>query len=222
MKLNKAFLFLCGFLLATHFSFCQTSEIETQPLFKTELPEKNTLLPKESPETELPSYLKKEFFKGVADPNETNEHFDRPEINMGNQESFIDPSAYYLNKLSTPEKNKNPNNFKVDQYLGDFKSNAPYVQIVFRDHEAPDGDRVKIIFNDKTIIPNVLLEERFKQLKVDLVSGFNTLNFIALNQGEAGPNTAEVRVYDDKGNLITANQWNLATGTKATLIVVKE
>ena len=45
---------------------------------------------------------------------------------------------------------------------------------------------------------------------------------MALNQGESGPNTAEVRVYDDQGNLMMANRWNLATGTKATFIVVKD
>ena len=37
-----------------------------------------------------------------------------------------------------------------------------------------------------------------------------------------GPNTAEVRVYDEAGNLTAANQWNLATGVKATFIIVKE
>ena len=68
----------------------------------------------------------------------------------------------------------------------------------------------------------MLLEQRFKRLNVDLLSGFNKIEFIALNQGESGPNTAEIRVYDDQGGLIMANQWNLATGTKATLIVVKE
>ena len=35
------------------------------------------------------------------------------------------------------------------------------------------------------------------------------------------PNTAEVRVYDDEGNLVGNNRWNLATGVKATYIVYK-
>ena len=67
-----------------------------------------------------------------------------------------------------------------------------------------------------------MLQERFKQLTVDLISGFNKIDFVALNQGESGPNTAEIRVYDNEGMLLTANQWNLATGTKATLIVAKQ
>ena len=48
------------------------------------------------------------------------------------------------------------------------------------------------------------------------------IDFEALNQGTAVPNTAEVRVYDDKGSLISASQWNLGTGFKATILLVKE
>ena len=47
------------------------------------------------------------------------------------------------------------------------------------------------------------------------------IDFVALNQGSSGPNTAEVRVYDDIGNLVGNNRWNLATGVKATYIVYK-
>ena len=64
--------------------------------------------------------------------------------------------------------------------------------------------------------------ESYKKLDVELAKGFNKIDFVALNQGSAGPNTAEVRVYDDQGRLMMANLWNLATGSKATFIVVKE
>ena len=47
------------------------------------------------------------------------------------------------------------------------------------------------------------------------------VDFEAINQGESGPNTAEFQVYDDKGQLISANQWNLATGFKASIILIK-
>ena len=95
-------------------------------------------------------------------------------------------------------------------------------RIIFRDHEYPDGDRVRILHNDKVIQPNVLLVERFVGLTVELVPGFNKIDFIALNQGASGPNTAEVRVYDENGNMTAANQWNLATGVRATYILIKE
>ena len=70
--------------------------------------------------------------------------------------------------------------------------------------------------------PNILLVESYKKLDVDLSLGFNKIDFVALNQGDSGPNTAEVRVYDEQGKLMMANQWNLATGSKATFIVVRE
>ena len=95
-------------------------------------------------------------------------------------------------------------------------------RIIFRDHEYPDGDRIKILHNDKVVQPNVLLVERFKGLNIELIPGFNKIDFIALNQGTSGPNTAEVRVYDENGNMTAANQWNLATGVRATYILIKE
>jgi len=66
------------------------------------------------------------------------------------------------------------------------------------------------------------LTQRYKKMDVKLLEGFNKIDFVALNQGESGPNTAEVRVYDDDGNVMMSNLWNLATGSKATFIVVKQ
>ncbi len=138
-------------------------------------------------------------------------------------EEFIDPSAKYLKKLNKKkEEDQNPNNFRVDQYLGDFKNNGKFVQIALRDHESPDGDLIKIMLNDKEVIPRILLQEQFIALSLNLMVGFNKIDFVALNQGSSGPNTAEVRVFDDQGNLIGSNRWNLATGVKATYIIVKE
>lgn len=150
---------------------------------------------------------------------------EEPSMTMEQQEQFLDPGERYLKKLqrdNTPENQKNPNQFRVDQYLGDFRNNGKFVQILLRDHESPDGDLIRIMVNDQEIIPRVLLEERFKGISIDLMPGFNKIDFVALNQGTSGPNTAEVRVFDDQGNLVGANRWNLATGVKATYIVVKE
>ena len=138
-------------------------------------------------------------------------------------EEFIDPSKKYLKKLNKKkEEDQNPNNFRVDQYLGDFKNNGKFVQIALRDHESPDGDLIKIMLNDKEVISRILLQEQFIALTLNLMVGFNKIDFVALNQGTSGPNTAEVRVFDDQGNLIGSNRWNLATGVKATYIIVKE
>ncbi|WP_097044804.1 hypothetical protein [Flagellimonas pacifica] len=109
-----------------------------------------------------------------------------------------------------------------DQYLGDVKTTAKFIGIVCRDHEYVDGDRVKIYLNGEIIEHNMLLSGSFRGINIDLVQGFNRLDFEALNQGSSGPNTAQVVVADDKGNIIHNNRWNLSTGSKASLIVVKE
>ncbi len=109
-----------------------------------------------------------------------------------------------------------------DQYLGDVKTNAKFIGIVCRDHEYVDGDRVKIYLNGEVIEPNILLSGSFKGVNIDLAKGFNRIDFEALNQGSSGPNTAQVVVADEKGEVIHNNKWNLSTGSKASLIVVKE
>ena len=78
------------------------------------------------------------------------------------------------------------------------------------------------MLNDKEVISRILLREQFVALSLNLMVGFNKIDFVALNQGTSGPNTAEVRVFDDQGNLIGSYRWNLATGVKATYIIVKE
>ena len=188
-------------------------KIEVDPASKSllKIPDKNP----------LPNFLQKDFLSKTPDVNTPSKGLEK-DIQMCFKENFIDPGQEYLERLQTPEAEKNPGNFKVDQYLGDFKSKAKSVMVVFRDHQHPDGDRVQVRLNDEIFYPNILLQESYKKLDVDLKTGFNKIDFVAINQGESGPNTAEVRVYDDQGNLMMANRWNLATGTKATFIVVKD
>ncbi|WP_422083300.1 hypothetical protein [Ulvibacterium sp.] len=109
-----------------------------------------------------------------------------------------------------------------DMYMGDVKSNGKFVGVICRDHEFVDGDRVKIYLNDQVIDHNVLLTGSFKGVNIDLQKGFNKLDFEALNVGSSPPNTAQVDVYDDQGQLIYSNKWLLSTGSKATLIITKE
>jgi len=113
-------------------------------------------------------------------------------------------------KVGRENKGKGSSERFGDQYLGD------------RDHEYVDGDRVKIIANGKVADPNILLTGSFKGVNVDLKKGFNTIEFIALNEGSSSPNTAHIEVYDDKGQLIYSNRWLLSQGSKATFIITKE
>ena len=192
------------------FSFPSDNSNEINPLF----------LP---PEKESP-YLRGDFLDTPLDMTDPKFGEQGPKINMENQENFLDPEEIYLPKLKGKgiEAGKDPNKYRMNQFMGDYRVEGNQARIIFRDHEYPDGDRVRILHNDKIIQPNVLLVERFVGLKIDLVPGFNKIDFIALNQGTSGPNTAEVRVYDENGDMTAANQWNLATGVKATYILIKE
>ncbi len=125
-------------------------------------------------------------------------------------------------KIGDRERGRGANEHFGDVYMGDIKHNGKYVGVVCRDHEYVDGDRIKISANDVVIEPNFLLTASFKGVNIDLEKGFNRLDFEALNQGTSGPNTAQVDVFDEQGKLIYTNKWNLSTGSKATLIIVKD
>jgi hypothetical protein len=109
-----------------------------------------------------------------------------------------------------------------DQFLGEHKIDSKFVNIVCRDHEYPDGDRVSVTVNDDIIYRNVLLTGSYRRLKIDLTQGANKIDITALNQGDSGPNTAEFIVYDDKGQIISSKEWNLLTGVKATIVFINE
>jgi len=138
-----------------------------------------------------------------------------------NNEYFLNPGDAYVKKLNK-EKEKNPNNYLGDAYLGDIATVSDSANIVCRDFEYVDGDRVRIMVNDEVVVQNLTLDSSFRGINLKLGEGFNKIDFIALNQGDSGPNTAELRIYDDNKKLISSNQWNLATGAKATLIIVKK
>tara|TARA_B100001939_G_C16587176_1_gene465346 strand:- start:74 stop:619 length:546 start_codon:yes stop_codon:yes gene_type:complete len=156
--------------------------------------------------------------------NEKKDFFPDANVEEKNPERFINSNEFYLSRLNKKEaeSNKNINRFKVDQFLGEIRNDGEYVNIILRDHEYPDGDLIKVEVNEIIVMPSILLTERAKGFKLDLKSGFNVVDFVALNQGSSGPNTAEIIVYDDQGKLVGTNRWNLATGVKATYIIYKK
>lgn len=109
-----------------------------------------------------------------------------------------------------------------DQFLGEYRIDSKFVNIICRDHEYPDGDRVRIYINDLIVKQNLLLTNRYRRVEVGLAQGKNTIEIEALNQGESGPNTAEFVVYDDQGRLISSKEWNLLTGVKAIIVFQNE
>ena len=96
------------------------------------------------------------------------------------------------------------------------------MRMACRDHEAPDGDVVRVWLNDKIVIDGILLDVDFKEVFMELKEGINKIEIEAMNQGESGPNTAQFVIYDANGAMVTTNKWNLTTGVKAKLIILKQ
>lgn len=109
----------------------------------------------------------------------------------------------------------------IDQDLGSISTDSKSVNIICRDFQYPDGDRVTIYVNDIPVVTNLTLKQRYQSFNIPLEEGVNRIKIVALNQGTSGPNTAAFKVYNDAGMLLSSNEWNLATGAKATLIVAK-
>ena len=154
--------------------------------------------------------------------------YDAPKLTNPNQfnsvVSDLDPGLEYEKKLNATKGNSDESTipFRGNQFLGEFRTGTNVVGIIYRDFGLVDGDKIRVLVNDKVVVYEVYLAGNFKELNLPLQKGFNKVEFQALNQGTSGPNTAEFQVYDEKGVLISSNQWNLATGFKASIVIVKE
>ncbi|WGK64518.1 hypothetical protein [Croceiramulus getboli] len=150
----------------------------------------------------------------------------KKEVAFGAREEFLNPNEdrqrKLNNKLNPKQERPMLPEFYRDQFFGDFRSGSKFVNIIYRDHQAFDGDRIQIRLNGRIVQPDVLLTNQFRGFNIDLEPGFNKIEFTALNQGASGPNTAQFGVYDDQGKLVANNEWNLATGVSAMVIIVKE
>ena len=145
-----------------------------------------------------------------------------PEKSLFAKEEYLDTSAPYLKRLRKREEDNANMGYLGDTYLGDVNTTSNKAIIVCRDFEYEDGDRVQISLNDEVLLHDLFLKNQYFIMQIDLKPGFNKFDFKALNQGSSGPNTAELRVFDEDQKLLSSNQWNLSTGATATFIVVKQ
>ncbi len=143
------------------------------------------------------------------------------EIDLENGDGLMEYTTNKTPKYFTTDKEIKPE-YGKDQYLGDFKTKAKKATFMYRDHQFVDGDMIRVYVNGEIVIPRARLEGSFGGFDVALQDGFNKIDFEALNQGSSGPNTAQLNIYDEIGNLLASYEWNLLTGNKATAILVKQ
>ena len=174
----------------------------------TPIPLKNNA-PKIKKETPPKADLPKNISQKVIKKQEVS--LDVPKIN------FINPD-----KIIKKPENLDVVTYKRNQNLGTFKTGSLTAKVRYRDAAYVDGDKIRVYLNDKVVDYEVVLDGDFKGFEIKLEKGINKIDFEALNEGFAPPNTAEFQVFDDKGGIISASQWNLGTDFKGTLILMKD
>ena len=142
-------------------------------------------------------------------------------LDITHEDDFLDLKTNKAPKFFTKDKAISEE-YGNDQYLGEIKTGSLNVTIMYRDHEYVDGDRVRIFVNGDIVKSSVYLSSGFNGFTFQLQPGFNKVEFQALNQGSSGPNTAELKIFDEGGEVLSSNQWNLTTGRKATVTIIKE
>lgn len=146
---------------------------------------------------------------------------DDKQFSMSTDDGLLENNKGKTPKAFTKDKEPSPE-YARDQFLGDVKTSAVFVSVKYRDHEYVDGDVIRVYVNEDVVQSSITLGGSFSGFLLNLEPGVNKVTFEALNQGDSGPNTAELHVYDDNGMIISAKEWNLLTGKRATIVVIKE
>lgn len=232
--MKQILLFIC--IVGLAFNGYAQSEFSSK--FKAIPPAKFPITPKKTtppptatvapPNSDIPSIKAPDVFKSPdllitkPTPNTSYQLGTTNNFSMMPKNDFVNPGAAVTDRLNKKQDNMQGIVYRRNQDLGDFKTKSLSAKVLYRDAEYVDGDAIRVHLNDRVIQTGVVLESNFKGFEIVLDKGFNKIDFEALNQGTSGPNTAEFQVYDDKGTLISASQWNLGTGFKATIILIKE
>lgn len=203
------------FLVTVGYSQIETTEGGSIPSMGSD----SRSIPSKSLLDSEPDQPKHSLFPNTDDDDEElrtskkKKNFDmRTDTDLMTRKYDYNPSWLTKDKLFNDEYNSG-------QEFGTFYTNAKSIEILCRDHEFVDGDEVALFHNGRAVIHKIRLRESYQSFIIDLEEGQNIIEFQALNQGSSGPNTAQFRVYDSNGTPMLENEWNLATGVKATLIV---
>ncbi|SHG65441.1 hypothetical protein SAMN05443549_105244 [Flavobacterium fluvii] len=170
-----------------------------------------------------PIPAKKPKVKEEVPPNEVSPKETPPAVVKKPDSLQVNPEELFKDgNLYKKENNSEGVFYRKNQYLGSFKIKTFTSTIRYRDAAFVDGDKIKVHLNGKVIEPEIVMDGESKGFKIKLEKGVNRIDFEALNEGFASPNTAEFQVYDEMGVVVSSSQWNVGTGYKATIILVKE
>ena len=147
-------------------------------------------------------------------------NLNKQEVDITGKTDLVTPTWKIRQTFSEGSVNKSK--FSKDFYLGDLETDSDYIIIKCRDHEYVDGDKIRLMLNGSVIHPNITLSSVFYVVDVDLDDGYNNIDFIALNEGESSPNTAQLIVLDEYGKQLSNKKWLITTGYKAKLVVFKK
>ena len=147
-------------------------------------------------------------------------NLNKQEVDITGKTDLVTPTWKICQTFNEGSVNKSK--FSKDFYLGDLETDSDYIIIKCRDHEYVDGDKIRLMLNGSVIHPNITLSSVFYVVDVDLDDGYNNIDFIALNEGESSPNTAQLIVLDEYGKQLSNKKWLITTGYKAKLVVFKK
>lgn len=225
-KKNKTYLF---FILLLVFSAAMHAQIDNEkksiaiPAVESE----NDSLDA-SPARPATAIKSKGDFKGLnPNPNNSFGKMPKKELSMFKEE-FGNPGELYTDRIKKhqntikKEEGLGTKGSKVDVFFGNHRTKSKTVRVMYRDYGLEDGDLVRVSVNDEIIVFRVSLSNAFSGFKIELKPGVNKIEFLALNEGYALPNTAHFRIVDENNNIVAADLWALSINVKGTINIIKE
>jgi hypothetical protein len=183
----------------------------------------------EIPKPSTPIEAKQDPLSGLNAPRvSTDLSVPKKQISMFPEEEFGNPGELFTKNFDRQKEAVLPEYYgenaglKEDAFWGEYHTKSLSVQIKYRDYSAVDGDLLRVYVNDDVIQSNVYLGRLYKGFSFKLQQGANKIEFFAINTGSSGPNTAEYRILDEDGTVISSKVWALEKGVRVTVVVVKD
>lgn len=204
-------------LLLMAFSFATVSAQELGGKKLIAVPKPNSTLP---PVTSSSSTTTPLF--NFPEPKPSRSLDTSPMSGFGKTQQFDNPNADVEKKINKANYQIWDVDPKRNQYLGEIKTKSKIGRIVYRDYDAIDGDVIRIYIDGQLTANSIGLSGEFSGFDITFKEGMNRIEFESLSEGFAPPNTAEIVVYDEQGNVLFQNGWAIANGFRASVDIIKD